>query len=98
MLPFHDLDGLVANPGEAHVATAVDLERTLDRGDQQLIDIAGISIQAQLGPNPRVLADDVWAKLLWAGLNLEKADLPRGSGDSAPFYPLALVRAVVLPA
>jgi integrase len=54
------------------------------------------SIQAQLGPNPRVLADDVWAKLLWAGLNLEEADLPRGAGESDPFYPLALVRAVVL--
>ena len=22
-------------------------------------------------PNPRVIAEDVWAKLLWAGLNLE---------------------------
>ena len=35
------------------------------------------------------IADDVWAKLLWAGLNLEPADLPGNSagrgcaGDTA---------------
>jgi len=29
------------------------------------------SIRALLGPKPRVIADEVWAKLLWAGLNLE---------------------------
>lgn len=34
------------------------------------------SITALLGPNPRVIADDIWAKLLWAGLNLSHADLP----------------------
>ena len=28
------------------------------------------------GPDPRVIADDVWAKLLWAGLNLDADDLP----------------------
>ena len=30
-----------------------------------------------IGPNPRVIADDIWAKLLWAGLNLT-ADRPPG--------------------
>ena len=34
------------------------------------------SIAALLGPNPRVIADDIWAKLLWAGLNLTAGDLP----------------------
>jgi hypothetical protein len=34
------------------------------------------SIAALLGPNPRVIADEIWAKLLWAGLNLQEADLP----------------------
>lgn len=54
------------------------------------------AILALLAPNPRVIADDVWAKLLWAGLNLNEADLlapvsgPRGS------YPFALVRAVTV--
>ena len=53
------------------------------------------SVKALIGPNPRVLADDVWAKLLWAGLQLEAADLPvqRGGGRC---YPIELVRALTL--
>jgi integrase len=52
------------------------------------------SIAALLGPDPRVIADDIWAKLMWAGLNLEGSDLPQAqAGD---FYPLELVRAVTL--
>ena len=57
------------------------------------------SVKALIAPNPRVLADDVWAKLLWAGLNLEQADLPTGStsfrpeSQGWPAYPLALVKA-----
>ena len=52
------------------------------------------SIAALLGPDPRVIADDIWAKLMWAGLNLEAGDLPQAqAGD---FYPLELVRAVTL--
>jgi hypothetical protein len=34
------------------------------------------TIKALLGPDPRVIADDIWAKLLWAGLNLDLGDLP----------------------
>lgn len=52
------------------------------------------SIAALVGPNPQIIADDIWAKLLWAGLNLQAADLPQTK--SGPFYPLALVRAVTL--
>ena len=52
------------------------------------------SIRALTGPNPRVIADDVWAKLLWAGLNLEAQDLPANVGGQ--FYPLELVRALAL--
>jgi integrase len=52
------------------------------------------SIAALLGPDPRVIADDIWAKLMFAGLNLEAGDLPQAqAGD---FYPLELVRAVTL--
>jgi integrase len=52
------------------------------------------SIAALLGPDPRVIADDIWAKLMWAGLNLEAGDLPQAqAGD---FYPIELVRAVTL--
>ena len=35
------------------------------------------SISALIGPDPRVISDEVWAKLMWAGLNLTAADLPR---------------------
>ena len=52
------------------------------------------SIAALIGTNPRVIADDVWAKLLWAGLNLAPADLPGNSANT--FYPMELIRAVTL--
>jgi len=51
------------------------------------------SVSALIGTDPRVIADEVWAKLLWAGLNLESADLP-GCADS--YYPMELIRAVTL--
>jgi hypothetical protein len=35
------------------------------------------SVAALIGTNPRVIADEMWAKLLWAGLTLDPADLPR---------------------
>ncbi len=52
------------------------------------------SVAALLGPNPRVIADEIWAKLLWAGLNLEAADLPETRAGH--FYPFELVRAITL--
>ena len=35
------------------------------------------SVLAKIGPNPRIIADDVWAKFVWAGLNLTAEDLPK---------------------
>jgi hypothetical protein len=52
------------------------------------------SVAALIGTDPRVIADDVWAKLLWAGLNLQPADLPGNSADT--YYPMPLIRAVTL--
>jgi integrase len=55
------------------------------------------SIRALIGPDPRVIADEVWAKLTWAGLNLTIEDLPghvTTGGD--PWYPLELVSALTL--
>jgi integrase len=58
------------------------------------------SIRALVGPDPRVIADDVWAKLLWAGLNLTVEDITsRSTAPSRPRehrYPLAMVRAIVM--
>ncbi len=51
------------------------------------------SVKALIGPAPRTIADDLWAKLLWAGLNLTPEDLPRSGGEE-PFYPLQLLRAL----
>ncbi len=52
------------------------------------------SVAALIGTDPRVIADDVWAKLLWAGLNLEADNLPGNSAGT--YYPLELIRAVTL--
>jgi len=63
------------------------------------------SIKALLGPNPRVIAEEVWAKLMWAGLNLQREDLPVHARKlttppsrslAEPWYPLELVRAVAM--
>lgn len=51
------------------------------------------AIKALIGRKPRVIADGVWARLLWAGLHLEAADRP-GTRSSA--YPLECVRALAL--
>jgi integrase len=52
------------------------------------------TVLAMLGPDPRVIADDIWAKLLWAGLNIEPDDLP--TSYSTLRYPLEFLRAVCL--
>lgn len=59
------------------------------------------TIRAKIGPQPRIIADDVWAKLLWAGLNLKDDDLPhfprRGKATEGKLcYPLEMVRAIAL--
>lgn len=58
------------------------------------------SVRSLIGPDPRIIADDVWAKLVWAGLNLTKGDLPRTGGSDRPegpvFYPLEMVHALVI--
>jgi integrase len=51
------------------------------------------TVNALIGADPRVIADDVWAKLLWAGLNLQAADLPSCANS---YYPIELIRAVTL--
>ncbi len=52
------------------------------------------SVSALIGTDPRVIADDVWAKLMWAGLNIEAPDLPGTSAGS--YYPVELIRALTL--
>jgi integrase len=64
------------------------------RFDPSRVLTAPRSIRALLATNPRVIADDVWAKLLWAGLNLTPQDMP--ANRSTLVYPIELIRAVTL--
>jgi integrase len=54
------------------------------------------AVRALIGPDPRVIADPVWAKLLWAGLNLTSDDVrvPRSGVRGA--YPMSMIRALAL--
>lgn len=52
------------------------------------------NLQALIGPDPRVIDDKIWAKLMWAGLNIDVEDFPR-YGTSA-CYPIELLRALTL--
>ena len=54
------------------------------------------SIRALLAPNPRIIADDVWAKLLWAGLNLAASDLPVKPRQKCHYYSVEMVKAVTI--
>jgi integrase len=54
------------------------------------------TLRSLIGPSPRNIADDLWAKLLWAGLNLAIEDLPLGSTFRMPMYPLEMVRALAI--
>jgi hypothetical protein len=51
------------------------------------------TVKALIGPNPRVIADDIWAKLLWAGLNVTANDFAQGRTNQS-FYPLPMLRAL----
>ena len=51
------------------------------------------SVSARIGPDPQIIADDVWAKLVWAGLNLEPSDFHR-LPNGCTYLPMELVRAV----
>ena len=53
------------------------------------------SLRALIGPKPRIIDDDVWAKLLWAGINLEQSDLTRND-LGGHYYPLTMVKALTV--
>lgn len=59
------------------------------------------AVKAKIAPNPRVIEDDAWAKLLWAGLNLTEQDLPRPPSHgrmkiTSTRYPLEMVKAIAI--
>ncbi|MDQ3816198.1 MAG: tyrosine-type recombinase/integrase [Acidobacteriota bacterium] len=52
------------------------------------------SVSSLIGPAPRPIASDIWAKLLFAALNLSEEDLTRYRGYY--IYPLEMIRAVAI--
>jgi integrase len=57
------------------------------------------SVKALVSTTPRVIADDVWAKLLWAGLNVTPEDFAswrNPSGRIHTYYPIEMIRAVTV--
>lgn len=53
------------------------------------------SLRRLIGPAPRVIDKMLWAKLIWAVMNLEEKDLPTiGHAHETPKYPFQMVRAV----
>jgi len=53
------------------------------------------SIRQMIKPHPRVVSKDLWAKILWAAMNLQKEDLPLPN-NNIPYYPLEMVRALAI--
>ena len=51
------------------------------------------AIRALMFTKPQVIADDLWAKLLWAGLNLTAEDV---AARGIVAYPVELVRAIAI--
>lgn len=58
------------------------------------------SVRRLIGPDPRVVSDDIWAKLIWAGLNLTEDDwrkrTPISSLASTLAYPFEMLKALSL--
>jgi len=53
------------------------------------------ALQSLIGPAPRVIDKEFWAKILWAAMNLEKKDLPVGALGQHQ-YPFEMVRALAV--
>lgn len=53
------------------------------------------SVQRLIGPDPRIVGDDNWAKLVWAGLNLTEPDMPC-TEHGRFLYPFRMLRALTM--
>lgn len=78
---FRDLQEAEEIPIRFNPATALKIPRAL---------------MAQIDHAPRVLADDVWAKLLYAGINLSEDDLSTFVKRKNVGHPIELMRAVAI--
>jgi integrase len=80
----------------------IDWEWITPRFDPRQVLSLPLSVRAGLDPNPRIIDDAAWAKLMAAGLTLTAQDLlaygtPRAkaAGWRANYYPIEMVRALV---
>lgn len=72
------------------------------RFDPRRVISLPLSRRAQIGPNPRIIDDAAWAKLMAAGLTLNGEDLKpygtpaaKSAGWRATYYPIEMMRALV---
>jgi integrase len=81
----------------------IDWEWITPKFDPRKVLAGPLSVRAQIGPNPRIIDEVSWAKLMAAGLTLNTEDLneygtPRGRAASEQrrlYYPIEMVRALV---
>ncbi|MGW2151604.1 tyrosine-type recombinase/integrase [Nonomuraea bangladeshensis] len=80
----------------------IEWEWIKPRFDPRRVLSLPLSRRAQLGPNPRIIDDVVWAKLMAAGLTLNTEDITpygtpaaKAAGWQANYYPIEMLRALV---
>jgi len=80
----------------------IDWEWLKPRFDPRRVLSLPLSKRAMIGPNPRIIDDAAWAKLMAAGLTLEAEDLTvhgtpsaRAVGRADSYYPIEMMRALV---
>ncbi|MER7720711.1 tyrosine-type recombinase/integrase [Streptomyces flaveolus] len=80
----------------------IEWEWIKPRFDPRQVLSMPLSLRALMGPNPRIIDDATWAKLMAAGLTLNSEDLKpygtpraRSAGWQATYYPIEMVRAMV---
>lgn len=81
----------------------IDWEWITPKFDPRKVLAGPPSVRAQIGPNPRIIDEVSWAKLMAAGLTLNTEDLneygtPRGKAAAEHrrlYYPIEMVRALV---
>ncbi|WP_425005590.1 tyrosine-type recombinase/integrase [Mycolicibacterium sp. S3B2] len=92
------IDGL-----RAFFLDLIDWEWITPRFDPRKALAGPLSVRAQLGPNPRIIDDASWAKLMAAGLTVQASDLKRYGSAAAravnpehrTYYPIEMVRALI---
>ncbi|MGV9976546.1 tyrosine-type recombinase/integrase [Micromonospora wenchangensis] len=80
----------------------IEWEWIKPRFDPRRVLSSPVSVRAKLGPNPRIIDDAAWAKLMAAGLTLNVEDLAeygtavaREAGNTQTYYPIEMMRALV---